>query len=667
VCFSETGERIAAGDMGGQLFVYGWPGKDPLFRTEESEKVIAARIVDSRAMTLYRQRLDAVDLADPQTARAIPLPKSLAALDFDVYGDLAAVLCRPMERQMTYERYVLIAHLAEERVLLCMRIPSVAEALTDAETLQAPSPLARIRLQIGGDSGRILLGSAQGIVVYPFLSFERGYPLIVPCSVIPKDAIVFRPSPDAPTISCDVFEIARAGQLVVAGYSDSSRYPTVGGELRAWDLSRDECTHSSRLPTPVDVISSDRTGGVVIGTQDGEASSWRLQGVWQRLASVPHGVPVVAVACSDGGHIACSASNNGALVVWDTRTGAPLLRTFLDVTPAAVGFAQGDSRVCMIDDTGELHVWEMENADGVIHRAPPVPTGPRDPAKDGRYAPHGSVKRHLVAAESLGRVQLQMQEGNYEGARAAISAQPDIPPISVVREDWLLQIFIAEQRASLPEAIREALGTLEQAAEDHMMGLRWGQPALENLSKMSACLSTLKQALERLLQAGRFTEAWALAMALPRAPQPLLKARLSWLELTEACRNLDGAVTRAKELVNSGRIDQAREVMEELPDEPGVIYETKKRLLAQIEDLAAQRRHVEQVISSTLKRLGAAGLSEDLIRQLARSANVDPDNVWQFQAFLQSLLRQLRGDALKDDKQEGNGPSTGKWWQFWKQ
>ncbi len=357
--FSSSGKRIALGNGAGQVFVYNRCDNDLVFHTEH-EAALAARIEDSRAIILHGDHLVLASLSDTASKESIALSDSLFARDFDVLGDLAILICYPV-KELTFatHRVIQVFHLVEKRLLLSLNISAVADALGSAETLLEPSRFRRIRLQPGHDSCHVLLGSAQGVMIYPLLAFETGVPLVVPCP--PAVGIL---SPNTPAISCEVFEIGREPETVVAGYANKTEGSEIKlrGEFRVWDTRRNEHSPPQWLSAPVNAICQDTSGAVIVGTEDGEASSWQYDQEWRRLTIIEHGVPVVAVNCSHSGYMACSASEDGNLMIWDSRTGLHLLRTFLDVKPVAASFINEDAGLCIVDKMGEVHVCESKTA-----------------------------------------------------------------------------------------------------------------------------------------------------------------------------------------------------------------------------------------------------------------------------------------------------------------
>jgi WD40 repeat protein/soluble cytochrome b562 len=536
---------------------------------------------------MHGDKLVVASLTDATSKETIALSDSLFARDFDALGDLAMLLCHPIEEIASPARLCIqVFDLAEKRLLLSLDLSAVADALASAETLMAPCRFHSVRLQPGRDSCQSLLASAQGMMIYPLLAFETGVPLVVPC---PPAAGILNPS--APAIACRVFEIGREPETLLAGYANKVEGGEISikGEFRVWDTKRLEDTPPQLLSAPVNGICQTPSGAVVVGTQDGEASSWRYDGEWKRLAIIEHGVPVVTVSCSDRGELICSASEDGNLMIWESRTGQPLLRTFLDIKPVAAGFIREDTGLCVVDRMGEAHVWRIENGDALINRSDHISTSPRESFDSEPDFPPSYMSQYLASAGAFECAKSQIEQGDFIRARETLSLIADTPAMALTKRDWLSRVDAAESLTGLSESVRQTLAEFRESSRKWMQGNRdWNEER-----KMSDCLKALTQEVRRLLEEGKEAEAGALIGAMPEAaPNYILKARracLSLLKRIEARREFEADLNLIQRLAAEGRLDEARAAIEAIPDAYQEIAEIKRELLTRIDEVEQLR------------------------------------------------------------------------------
>lgn len=633
VSFSASGELIAVGDPLGRVFAYRVSDHHLLFHTPAVRELVAGRIDGSRAMMLYPDRLETVHLDDPGQRTSHVLSDSLRPLDFDVCGNLALVLsCSSKTEALTTGSSIQIIDLSQRRVIPPLDVPSGADRSYAAETLMMPCYFERIRLQVGHDMCRVMVGSEQGIIVYPLLGFENGHALVVP-SIASDSGLL---SPNRPSIWCKGFEINRDRENeLVAGYANKVGSPHgAQGDFRVWHIGHREPSCSPRLSSPVISICQSAAGEVIAGTEDGEAWSWRFNGEWQSVAGVAHGAPVVAV-CSDGGSVACSTSLDGALIVWDIHSGRALLRTFADLQPIAVGFTPGNRSLCVIDWTGEAHVWNIEEIDAIS--ALSVNGNQQSDNQSGSLV---RFDEYFALAESLARVKSQIEQGNYDAASARLRSLPDSPGLASVKDGWLLRIKLAEQRALLPEPVKQELAKLEAISREvteMWLRLRGGSDLERQLPD---CMHVLTEEFRRLIEERSTKRAKALATALPQSPNSVLNVRRSMLEVirqVEATVELERTAARARELIEEGDVEAARGLVEALPDEPENVLEAKQKMLEQLQEIESGSSEIEQEIETILESLSEIGLSREQIIEMASSAEIDTNSAPQFQGFLRAL------------------------------
>jgi len=556
VCFSPNGDRVAWGDALGRVSVAQCLGGALLLQTQARRSARAARIDGRRACVLHGDRLEVTATTGAQVRYVVPVPENMVALDFDHTDDLAVLLCRPSdENPRTLHRYVSVASMVGRCVLLSLRAPLPPVALSKAETLMAPSPYLSIRVTISDDGYYALLHCGQGIVVQSLLSIDRGRPLVVPRRLMARDGIVtvMKLTPDIPPLSCDVISVSGDGLVAAAGYTNNSRWPASTGEVRVWDLSSAEAPVPLEFPAPITAICSRVRDEAIIGTRDGAVSSWRHRGHWQRCAVVHHSLPVVAAGSTSDGRIACSASGEGTIRVWETSTGQCLLQTFLDVRPIAIGFIDGDGGLCLVDSDGDVHIWHIERRDLLPYRlgasGDPASGSAAGTAKGPR--PCRSVQ-YLGAARRLRLVQSHIEEGHPAGARQLLVELVSTPRMAETIGSWHCEVDNAEAWERVPEQLKTALTELGPDA------LSWQQSALDPgaFRRQADLLTESKPAFEQLLRTGHSRQARALASSLPATNNSTASVRHSWLANVDAVE-FPKQWAAAAELFEQGRLQEA--------------------------------------------------------------------------------------------------------------
>jgi hypothetical protein len=241
-----------------------------------------------------------------------------------------------------------------------------------------PDELRRVRLRAHGRRLHLLLASGWGVVERSSPALDDPRAFLLPydrAAAKQRHSITMLRGLDLLSVSCESVSVSPDGAMIYCGYADNEDHPRISGELRVWDARTAAASAALRFPGAVQALAA-ASDGVVVGTDDNGASSWRYEGSWRLLNEVRHGAPVVAVACSEARGLACSVSRDGALTVWPRRGGAASLRTFVDVEPVHVGFSPGARRVHLVDRTGEVHVWEIENYITLAHVRIPATTNP---------------------------------------------------------------------------------------------------------------------------------------------------------------------------------------------------------------------------------------------------------------------------------------------------
>ncbi|SIT58603.1 hypothetical protein BQ8794_50705 [Mesorhizobium prunaredense] len=442
ICFSQSGKLVAVGDSSGQISVYDQRSSSLVFESRRREEPSAARIVENDLLLLYQNRLVAVPLnrAD-DVVESIALPDGEVGVDFDAQGSLAVILSgRVLGETRTLKFFVHIVDLDSRKIILSQNIPGdiplPPRSLTDADQSDYPN---RILLRVSDGAVNLLVGSPRGLIEYPLFApitaNSRSFLLPYDRNSMPKRTItVMRVGMlKAPLESA---AIAPGGTALFCGYADTEDHPRVSGKICLWDCETAEHSIEQRFSGSVHALCTTLNGVVIVGTDDNEASAWRFDGGWQRIAGLRHEVAVMAVACAEEQGLVCSVSRDGMLIVWRLLTGEPLLRTFVDVEPKFAGFLADGKAVCVIDRSGEIHMWKIEGYDQLN-------AGGVTPKSASRKNLYPLAQQCLHVAAHLKRIQTIGEHGDRESALALLKALPDIANRDQIYAHWRAGIFQA--------------------------------------------------------------------------------------------------------------------------------------------------------------------------------------------------------------------------------
>src|ERR1700722_11094701 len=102
-------------------------------------------------------------------------------------------------------------------------------------------------------------------------------------------------------------------------------------------------------------------GTVLLGTEQGVVVSLRWDGKWNRLAEFRHPAEVSGIAFDEPRQMACSVSRDGLVQLWDLLDGTRRLSTSMDVEPVHAAFTWEGKQLSIVDRSGQLHTWKLEN------------------------------------------------------------------------------------------------------------------------------------------------------------------------------------------------------------------------------------------------------------------------------------------------------------------
>ncbi|WP_162596183.1 hypothetical protein [Methylobacterium sp. 17Sr1-1] len=435
MCFSQSGNRVAVGDAAGQIAVYDQHSSSLVFECRHREEPSATRIVGNKLLLLYRDRLMAMPLDGAEDAvEYINMPDGQIGVDFDSHGSLGVVLSGGAlgeAREVNF--FIHIVDLDSRKIILTQNIPGEVPLPQGALTGSEQSDyLSRLLLRVSEGAVHLQVGSPRGMIEYPLFApiMAYGRPFLLPYDreAVPKREItVMRIGMlSAP---CESAAVAPGGAALFCGYADTEDHPRISGKLCLWNCETAEHSIEQRFSGSVHALCATRNGVVIVGTDDNEASAWRFDGSWQEIAAIRHEVAVIAVGCAEQQGLACSVSRDGILIVWRYLSGQQLLRTFIDVEPKFAGFLADGRAVCVVDRSGEAHVWKIEGYDQLVG----------DLAALDTIADRSSgllVQEYLNVAAHLKRVQENAEKGDRKSATELLKALPNIASRGQIYNHW---------------------------------------------------------------------------------------------------------------------------------------------------------------------------------------------------------------------------------------
>jgi WD40 repeat protein len=435
VCFSPSGNQVAVGDAGAQVAVYDLQKKNVVFQTEQLNYVVAAKVNDSGIFILYYDRMEIATEAG-QPNENIPLTDGFAAIDFAQLDNIAVILSSrlPTESEKDDARFIQVVDLSAKRVVLTVAVPDALPISHSGkpfvETLRS---FDRIKLYVDRGDFSVVMGSPEGLIKYPFLAFGSGKTFVLPKSAAKRDRdiTVMRIGSKVPELSCEAFTIPSNRAAVICSYSDNQSHPNITGELRIWDLHTEEYSDSQSFGSSVSSLESTSDGTIIVGTEHGKVSSWQFERKWQLLASVTHSVAVQTVACAERQQLACSVSRDGQLMAWSLYDGMPILRTFVDVEPVRVGFLKEGRQLCLVDRSGEVHVWEIEGYEKLLQNEHAIKK------KASKEYSLTLVQKCIDGANHLSHVQELYNCGELNTAKELINTLPEMPNVQAIKKYWL--------------------------------------------------------------------------------------------------------------------------------------------------------------------------------------------------------------------------------------
>ena len=315
----------------------------------------------------------------------------------------------------------------------------------------------------------------------------------------------------------------------------------------------------------------------------------------------------------------------------------------------------------------------LDLLDTLVH-----PVGPQ--RQDGQMLTRGGADTVAIGAaiDELARI-----IASPDGLAPGVPAEPQ--PRQGIRsaEDRSSELALAERKVEIGPVIEQvsrlvAYGKLEQARQlahqlpdtpheiaalkDRLMGQIKGAEAERDAVAVKSALERAKQ----LAAAGDFRAARERIQSLPNSPAELARLKqklLSQFASAEAAKNVEDALVQAARFGVTGKLADARRVVQRLPDVPGELQELKGRLANRIEAAESTAR-VNSAIDEA-KQMVEAGefpAARERIQSL-------PNSPAEIARLKQELLSQFT--AAEAAKPRTLGKQTAKeqgrsWWQFWR-
>ncbi len=244
-----------------------------------------------------------------------------------------------------------------------------------------------------------------------------------------------------PDLACRLFTTPTRDGFLFCGYADNAAHPNVSGELHCWDARTLEHSEVMRFTSAITAIEATQSGAVVLGTEHGQVLSLKRNGEWRRLAELQHPVAVSCVACDDPQRLACSVSREGLIVLWDLLDGTRRLSTSMDAEPVQVAFTSNATQLSIVDRSGQLHVWELENRSTLGGTTAAETDGGTTTTEDSTCV----VDTCLRAAEQVGRAVEAVAHGDSETGATLLLDLPDAPNRAKIQRTWQVVLESTQQ------------------------------------------------------------------------------------------------------------------------------------------------------------------------------------------------------------------------------
>jgi WD40 repeat protein len=441
ICFSGSGRRLAVGDAVSQIAVYDLPDGEPVMHTRRGESVVAAQVDDDRQVVLFADRLEVSSHNATPIDVTLTWNDGMRAVDLARCGDLAVILCvrtnldrESPDQEAEAEQALKVVDLRAPRVLVEAPVPLTSAIFAGGERgTSAGRAFHRIALLVDNGQCLVYLGSVYGVVEFSFLVHDR-YRIFALSEEETKRDREIRVIPigsDEPDLACRIFTGPTHNGSLLSGYADNAAHPRVSGELHCWDTRTTKHSEVMRFASEITAIEAT-DGAVLLGTEQGDVVSLMHDGEWHRLAQLEHPAAISCVAFDESRQMACSVSRDGLVLLWDLFDGTRKLSTSMDVDPVHAAFTLKAKRLSIVDRSGQLHSWKLENRSGLGGTNPPRQNAGSTTASNKMAL----IEACLRAAEQVGRSVDAIAHGDPATAAALLSDLPDGPGGAEIQRYW---------------------------------------------------------------------------------------------------------------------------------------------------------------------------------------------------------------------------------------
>lgn len=217
--------------------------------------------------------------------------------------------------------------------------------------------------------------------------------------------------------------------------------------LRLWDPSTGQQVASfdgrSRTVTSLSLMGCLEDGMVAVGSSDGTAKLWRMQGGGSLLHCLEgQRSRVTDVHLSTNGSKLASTSEDGTIWVWDAAAGVKLLELSAGAAVSSVAFVLGDSRIAAGSEDGVVRLWST--GDGSLVEELAGHGGAvlcLAISRDGQWLASGSGGDNSLRVWNLATGQQEQVMLGHENAVCGAAFSPSHLELATVSDDGSLRIW----------------------------------------------------------------------------------------------------------------------------------------------------------------------------------------------------------------------------------
>ncbi|MHC5055565.1 MAG: FtsX-like permease family protein [Planctomycetota bacterium] len=500
-----------------------WREEQALDLTIDDVSSARAEIARLPGVRRVSPRVYAPALAAPGAKSDSPAtaePAMLVGVDVGVESERNGLLGKLTPEELPSGREVVLGRVLARRLKLGPGDP-IAVIGTDADGFPA-SDLFKVRAIMRSNASIVnRLGIVADIeVVQTFVELgDAAHELIIVGEDPHAAEKLARGIRGMPRLEGEVLDGLRglaAPVLSLAFSPDGKRFVSGCGDntVRVWDVAAGaEVLALTRHSASVTTVAFSPDGrSVASGDSDGTVKLWYAHnGELHQLPAdsldaapeppVPlrftgHSAPVTSTAFDPQGLRLASASEDGAVKVWDVSTGAMLLGLAGDGgRVSSIAFGLEGKLLASAGDNGKVHLWDAATGDEVRtlvgHQAPISSIAFRPRSSELASGSHdGTIKVWNV---DTGK-EVSTLEGQ-KGVVATLAYDPDGDRLAAAGEDGIVRLWTASGRTLLPQAGSVAGGVRILAySQDGLIAAAGESDTVElmDVSRMGEVLSWMK-------------------------------------------------------------------------------------------------------------------------------------------------------------------------------